>query len=74
MGPPLHEKIADIICSNFCSHISQATSKETEKKFLLPGNCPLLITFVNSKLRRIMSSNQRKGDVKLATLKKSLNR
>ena len=34
IGPPLHEKMADIICSNFASRISQTTSKETERKFL----------------------------------------
>ena len=72
MAPPLHEKMADIICSNFTSRISQTTSKEIEKKFLLPSNCPLSIPLVNSELWRIMSSNQRKGDVKLATLQKSL--
>ena len=72
MGPPLHEKIADIICSNFASRISQITSKEIEKKFLLPSNCPLSIPLVNSELWRIMSSNHRKGDVKLPTLQKSL--
>ena len=72
MGPPLHEKIADIICSNFASRISQTTSKEIEKKLLLPSNCPLSIPLVNSELWRIMSSNQRKGDVRLATLQKSL--
>lgn len=43
-------------------------------KFLLPGNCPLSIPYVNSKLCRIMSSNQRKGNVKLVTLKKSLDK
>ena len=43
MGPALHEKIADIICSNFASRISQTTSKEIEKKFLLPSNFPLSI-------------------------------
>ena len=66
MGPPLHEKIADIICSNFASRISQSTSKEIEKNFLLPSSCPLSIPLC------LMSSNQRKGDVKLATLQKSL--
>ena len=28
MAPPLHEKMADIFCSNFTSRISQTTSKE----------------------------------------------
>ena len=65
LSPPLHEKIADIIGSNFASRISQTTSKEIEKKFLLPSNCPLSIPLVNS-------SNQRKGDVILAALQKSL--
>ena len=41
MGPPLHEKMTGIICSNSASLISQTTSKEIEKKFLLPRNCPL---------------------------------
>ena len=27
MGPPLHEKMADIICSNFASRIFQTTSE-----------------------------------------------
>ena len=72
MGPPLHEKIADIICSNFASRTSQTTSKEIEKKILLSSNCPLSTPLVNSELWRIMSSSQRKGDVKLATLQKSL--
>ena len=72
MVPPLHEKIAEIICSNFASQISQATSKEIEKKFLLPSNCPLSIPLVKSELWRIMSSNQRKDDVKSATLQRSL--
>ena len=68
------EKISatDIICSNFTSRISQTTSKEIEKNFLLPSNCPLSIPLVNSEFWRIMSSNQRRGDVKLATLQKSL--
>ena len=70
--PPLHEKMADTICSNFASRISQTTSKETEKRFLLPSNCPLSIPLANSVLWRIMSSNQRKGDVRLATLQKSI--
>ena len=72
MVPPLHEKIAEIICSNFASQISQTTSKEIEKKFLLPSHCPLSIPLVKSELWRIMSSNQRKGDVKSATLQRSL--
>ena len=58
MGPHLHEKMADIICSNFASPISQTTSKEIEKKFLLPSNCPLSIPLVNPEFSRIMSSNQ----------------
>ena len=68
----LHEKMADIICSNFASRISQTTSKDMEKNFLLPSNCPLSIPLFNTELRRIMSSNQRKGDVKLTTPQKSL--
>ena len=72
MCPPLNEKIADIIWGNFASRVSQTTSKEIEKKVLFPSNCPLSIPLVNSELWRIMSSNQRKGDVKLATLQKSL--
>ena len=72
MVPPLHEKMADIIFSNFTSRISQTTSKEIEKNFLLPSNCPLSTPLVNSELWIIMSSNQRKGDVKLATLQKPL--
>ena len=68
----LHEKMADIICSNFASRISQTASKDMEKKFLLPSNCPLSIPLFNTELRRIMSSNQRKGDVKLTTPQKSL--
>ena len=51
---------------------SQTTSKEIEKKILLPSNCPLSIPLVNTELWRIMSSNQRKGDIKLAALQKSL--
>ena len=35
-GVPLHEKMADIICSNFASRISQTTSKEIEKKNFTP--------------------------------------
>ena len=62
----------DIICRNFASRISQITSKEIEKNVLLPSNLPLLIPLVNSELWRIMSSNQRKGDVKLTTLQKPL--
>ena len=68
----LHEKMADIICSNFASQISQTTSNEIENKFLLTSNWPLSIPLVNSELRRIMPSNQRKGDVKLGTLQKVL--
>ena len=45
---------------------------KSPKTFLLPSNCPLSIPLFNSELRRIMSSNQRKGDIKLATLQKSL--
>ena len=41
MGHPLHEKMTGIICSNSASLISQTTSKEIQKKFLLPRNCPL---------------------------------
>ena len=62
--------MTDSICSNFASRISQTTSKEIEKKILLPSN--LSIPLVNTELWRIMSSNQRKGEVKLATLQKSL--
>ena len=69
---PLHEKIADTICSNFASRIPQTTSKEIEKKFLLPSNCSLSIPLVNTELWTIMSLNQRKGDVKLVTLQRSL--
>ena len=36
MGPSLHEKMADIICSNFTSRIFQTTSKEIEKKNFTP--------------------------------------
>ena len=72
MNLSLHEKVADIICSNFASRISQTTSKDMEKKFLHPSNCPLSVPLFNTELRRIMSSNQRKGDVKLTTLQKSL--
>ena len=31
MGPPLHEKMTDIISSNLISRISQTTSKEIKK-------------------------------------------
>ena len=72
MAPPLYKKMFDIICRNFTSRISQITSKEIEKNVLLPSNLPLLIPLVNSELWRIMSSNQRKGDVKLTTLQKPL--
>ena len=50
MAPPLHEKMADIICSNFTSRFSKTTSKEIEKNFLLPSNCPLSMPLVNSEL------------------------
>ena len=69
---PLHEKMADTICSNFASRVPQTTSKEIEKKILLPSNCPLSIPLVNTELWTIMSLNQRKGDVKLTTLQRSL--
>ena len=36
MAPPLHEKMADIISSNFNSRISQTTSKKIEKTFFAP--------------------------------------
>ena len=72
MAPPLYKKMFDIVCRNFASRISQITSKEIEKNVLLPSNLPLLIPLVNSELWRIMSSNQRKGDVKLTTLQKPL--
>ena len=73
MPPPfLHEKMADFVCSNCGSRICQTTSREIEKKLLLPCNCPLSIPIVNTELWRIMSSNQRNGDVELATLQKSL--
>ena len=68
--------MTDIICSNFASRISQATSKEMEKKLLLLSTCPfspLLITLVGSELWRVISSNQGKDDVKLATLQESLH-
>ena len=71
MGLSLHEKMAVIICSNFASWIFQTTSEEMEEKLLLPSNCPLSISLVNSELWRIMSFYQRKCDVKLATLQKS---
>ena len=38
MAPHLHEEMANIICSNFASRISQTTSKEIEKKILLSSN------------------------------------
>ena len=59
--PLFNEKMADIIWSNFASQISQTTSKEIEKKFLLPSSCPLSMPLVNSELCRTMpmSSNQR---------------
>ena len=52
--------------------ISQTTSKEIEKKNLLRSNCPLLMSLADLEHWRIMSSNQIKGDLKLATLQKSL--
>ena len=64
IGPPLHGKMACITCSNFASRISQTTSKEIEKKLLLPSNFPLSMPLVNLELWRIMSSNQKKSDVK----------
>ena len=73
MGPPLHEKMTDIICSNSASLISQTTSKEIQKKFLLPRNCPLWIPLVNTELLRIMSSNQRKDLRKICHTTKVIN-
>lgn len=60
----LHEKMTDIICSNFASRISQTTSKKIEKKLLLPSNFPLSMPLVNLEIWRIMPSNQKKSDVK----------
>lgn len=68
IGPLLHEKMPEIICSNFPFQISQTTSKKIQEKFLLLRNCPLSIPLVNSEFWRIMSSNKRKGDFRLATL------
>ena len=68
--------MTDIICSHFASQISQAASKKMEKKFLLLSTSPfspLLITLVGSEFWRVISSNQRKDDVKLATLQESLH-
>lgn len=62
MGTPLHEKMANIACSYFSSHISQTNSKEIKEK----------ISFQSSELWTKMLPNQRKGDAKLATLQKSL--
>ena len=64
---PLHEKIVDVICSNFVSRVSETTSMEIEKKILHASNCPLSIRLANTELWRIVSSNQRKGDVKSVT-------
>ena len=36
MVPSFHEKMADIICSNFASRIFQTTSKEIKKKNFTP--------------------------------------
>ena len=64
IGSPLHGKMACITCSNFASRISQTTSKEIEKKLLLPSNFPLSMPSVNLELWRIMPSNQKNSDVK----------
>ena len=50
LTPPLHEKMIGIICSHFTSRISQTTSKEIEKNFLLSRNHPLSIPLVNTEL------------------------
>ena len=71
IGSSLHGKMADIISSNFSSRIYKTTSREKEKIFLLSSNCSFSVPWVNSELRRITPSNQRKGEVKLATLKTS---
>ena len=63
MGPPLREKMTEIISSNLASLISKTTSYS------------LVIALCQSHCQyhwRIMSSNQRKGDPKLAALQKSL--
>ena len=43
MDPLLHEKMASIICSNFATRISQTTSVEIKKTFLLLSSCSLSI-------------------------------
>ena len=48
---------------------SQSVQRLIFDKLLL-SNCPLSIPLVNSEVWRIMSSNQRKGDIRLATLQK----
>ena len=40
----------------------------------IDNQCEMPIPLVNTELWRIMSSNQRKSDVKLATLRKSLDK
>ena len=69
MGPTFHEKMADIIYSNFPSRIYEITSKEIERKNLISSRCPLSIPLVNSGRWR-MFSNQRKSDIKLVALQK----
>jgi len=71
---PIDEKLAQLIKTNWDSEKPFENMKKIFKTYPCPENCTLDPPKVNGELWKILNSAQRKSDVKLVTIQKSLKK
>ena len=71
---PIDDKLAEIILKNWKSEKPFDNMKKLFKKYPCPENCSLEPPKVNLELWKLLNSTQRKADVKLVGVQKSLKK
>ena len=72
-GPPIEKDWSKIINQNWESNTNKDTMKQLREQYPVPENCNLIVPRLNVELWQMLSSFQRKSDVKLAQIQRNLS-
>lgn len=71
-GPAVEEKWATIINQNWAGKKGKEEIKKLAEKYPSPENCELVVPKLNKELWQMLSSMQKRSDVKMAQIQRSL--
>ena len=72
-GPPIENEWSKIINKNWEAKSDRETMKKLREQYPVPENCNLMVPRLNIELWQMLSSLQRKSDVKFAQIQRNLS-